>query len=453
MILNHNAIIRFIPHFVIIAVSVYLFFLSQNVPLFADDLCRYNEVFSLSNVLANVKQTYLYTAGRVPAMFLNFLFFSSGALGLVILNLINAAVLLGLGVLSLRLIPNANKSSTLIFLAFFYFLFWFAPDTLGEDILWKTGTIQYFWSSVLAIACIFPVFRYAIYQDQIVSKLLTPIYLIGALLAGMWLEHLSVAVFSMWALVLLYLKFVARIKIPGVFWFGLLLWGIGMAILIAAPGNYARAGRIGDAMPLWEKFRQLLPYVLGNIDRKFLFASLLFFIVSSLFDIENLKQRVSLSVLLMTTGLLAALATLGAPTVVYFGRVSFPSELFYVFGVMALFPSGFNASAKQHKLKMTMLILPAIGLSLLLFTDFKNTYLSYAWIAEQEQNRHKLMSEARARGQTRIQLPTLTFSGGHHTKGHVLNWGRMFARDITVDSSRWPNPCYARVHGMEKVAL
>ncbi len=437
---------------VLLLFSLYLFLLSGNVPLFADDLCRHSDAFSLSHLFSNVNHSYKYTSGRVPAMFLNYLFFSSGEIGIFIVNMLNAVMALILTALALKLTSTRSFSQSLYFLSFFYFLFWFAPDTLGEDILWKTGTIQYFWSSVIAIACILPVFRYAIFRKNIIDSKITPCFLLGALLGGMWLEHLSVAIFTAWMAVLIYIRFIDKEKIPRVFWLGLVLWAVGMIILLLAPGNYARASRVGEAVPLLDKLTSLLPYVANNIDRKYLFVYLLFLVFSTFFDQNQIKQRVLLSLLFIGTGLLAAFATIGAPNVVYFGRVSFPSELLYLFGVMSLFPTGYQFYTKLQKISLSLLIVPSLAMSLLLFADMKNTYWAYLSISEQESHRHDLIAKALAKGQKKIQLPPLYYNE-HHTKGAELNWGRMFVRDITIDSKAWPNPCYARVYGMDKVAL
>ena len=58
-----------------------------------------------------------------------------------------------------------------------------------------------------------------------------------------------------------------------------------------------------------------------------------------------------------------------------------------------------------------------------------------------------------AAGEEIAVLPPLYFNSGLHTRGRLINRGRRFASDITIDPNNFRNTCYARYHGIPRVVL
>lgn len=170
--------------FVVCIIAAYFFFLGRYVPLFADDYCRWHDGFEISHVWSSVKGEYFGWSGRFPVMFLSYSFFSSGNLGIVLHDILNSVALMVACYLTV-IISGCGKRflCSVCSIVCFIFLLWFMPDVFGEVVLWKTGAIQYFWGLVIATACLVPVIRFAVWDNELHSSHVTK--LLYALLAFM----------------------------------------------------------------------------------------------------------------------------------------------------------------------------------------------------------------------------------------------------------------------------
>lgn len=436
-------------------VGVFFFLLNQKMPLFADDYCRTAEGFDIALIASRTYSTYVHWSGRFPVMFLNFLFHSAGGALIVLLNVLNAVAFAVGSMLVLRLFPSIDRSAHHVTLVlFFIFLLWFVPDHFGEVALWKTGTVQYLWGMLIALYCIAPVLRYFLWDENVISEREKYVYLPVSFLGGAWLENVAVAVAVVWLACLGYRRIVKK-HIPAIYVVALCLWLVGALLLIAAPGNYVRVEAVGEKMSIIQKILPLTVLIFDNIDKKLLAIAVGFIAVYGIWCPAKLKKRLLLSALFFSLAILSAYAMIGAPNIVFAGRIKFPTEFFEILAIVCLFPSPLFEQ-KDVTVRRGAYI---AGVSLfatmvaLLVIDASNVYARYADVWVQNERRAALVEASRDAGILDLKLPPLVYGGGMTTYRGDVSKGRLFGRDITVDPKLWPNACFAKAHNLRSVRL
>lgn len=429
--------------------GAYLALLQLHVPMFADDLCRAHERMSLANAVDAAIGEYRRWSGRFPVMVLNHLVFSGEGHGMVVLAVLNGLFLFLAGAALLMVFGGVGG---LVFVVVFLSLAWFATANFGEAVLWKTGSIQFFWGALLATACALPWIRAGSAKSFAARPVAACAWLVACLLGGMWLENLSVAVVVVAGAALLASRFGGMPRWPGLLKAGYGLWLVGTLVLLAAPGNYARVDAVGTVEPLPARLAGITSQLLAHLDPLILLSVIAFLAVALVRRPPDLARRACTAAALAAIGVLAAYATIGAPVVVFTGRVAFVSQWFFVLAALALFPRELFQPGWHPPLRRAALVACAL-VAVMLVVDARTIYRVYERIDRQEAERHALITAARQRGQLAVKLPPLRFTERWTTHGREINRGRRFARDITIDARHFLNQCFARYHGLEKVAL
>ncbi|MBD3649495.1 MAG: hypothetical protein HUJ31_19040, partial [Pseudomonadales bacterium] len=211
------------------------FWLNRQIPLFADDYCRFADAFDASAIISGVASEYMDWSGRFPVLFLTRLMLSLGEAGLLLFDVLNVLFVFAFGYVVLdyaRVNRSMRPVSLFSIVAIFLCLFWFTPFRLGEVVLWKTGAVQYFWGTTIALLALKPVI------DRVVADTALPVsratllsWCVLCFLGGAWLENLSVAVIAVWALLLMVRKFHFKQSVDVTLLIGLGFWITGAFVL------------------------------------------------------------------------------------------------------------------------------------------------------------------------------------------------------------------------------
>jgi len=398
------------------------FVLNFYVPFYADDYCRTKESFDLYQITSDATSDYFNWTGRWPVMFLNRVFFSFGAAGIWLLGLFNSLVLF---YITRQLIFYAGVSqkffAQIIFVSIFIFLWWFVPDVFGEVVLWKTGQIQYFWIFAIFLFCIRSTIEQAIFKIKNKDGYLFYLRILACFAGGMWLEHVSAAIVVCWFLLLFFEWLNNRNTVNRSSWILLSVWIVGAAILIFAPGNYVRGEVLGEHFSLTEKLTGITSAFIDKLDKKVLFIYLMFLVAPALLGLKIDRQKLKLSAFFFFISITIAIALLGAPNMMFFGRISAPSEMFIILSCMCLFPVNLfemeNLSRTNHFVRIGLGIL-ATAFIILLSVDYKNTLSIYMNVSQQSQTRATIIKEAIANEVEVVELPPLYF----HAQQSVQNY-------------------------------
>lgn len=425
--------------------------LNSLVPRFADDYCRYAEAFSVPAITTAVADDYQSWTGRVPVMLVNRTVFSLGDTGIMLFDCVNAIML---ALTLLLVIRRAHLKPVHVFasLSLLGFLLWFSPHRTGEFLLWKTGAIQYFWGCVIAAWVIKPQLDAVVWDKPLNwHPLRTAAYVGLALAGGAWLENLSAAVAAVWLLLLVQVIRQGKKNLPAPMTLGLAGWLAGTALLVAAPGNYQRAGTIGfiDAWPT--RLMGTAELMLKNISLEVMACGLVLILLLMISNNrQTLPGRLSVAGYYLLIGGLSVLALVAAPEPTWVGRVVFPFEFFLILALVQLFDPATLSTGKVQR----AVVFACVLLSITTAASFGHTLMTYNRLSAQEAQRGEILAMARSAGATGpVMLPPLYFSDGLTTANGSVNQGAWFARDITPLPSHWRNACYARAHGVRAVVL
>lgn len=439
-------------------IALYFLTLNRYIPMFADDYCRFRNTFDIFYVIAETKNTYYMWSGRFPVMFLNIFFFSAGKFGKFAVELLNGFALGFLCYLATFVIPDRrNISVNACVIVCFLFLLWFTPNNFGEVALWKTGAVQYLWGVLIATICIVPVLRFLIYGKNMLSpRYSMTAYAIVSFLGGAWLEHLSVALALVWLVLLVYGFKIKNEPVPKILVLGFVLWVIGTASLMAAPGNYCRSELLvgmGIEFRSIRKFLSVSWDLRHTMDIKFLILYILFVVISVLNKEKTLQRKIFQSFVFIAVGIISAYVFVGIP-VYFIGRVAFPMEYFLVLSVISVFPyEVFRRQGVSAQYWRYFVIGACFIMALLLCKDMKNTLNTYRLVWKQNVEREAIIADAIKKGETDVSIPPFMYGKHYSTRNGEINSDRLFGRDITFDSSSWENECYAKAHGLKSVIL
>ncbi|GJL81266.1 MAG: hypothetical protein DHS20C01_09000 [marine bacterium B5-7] len=447
----------YVPALILLAIfAAYIGVVNYLIPLFADDLCRAYHDFSLMRAFKAAAKQYMRWSGRYPVMFANYLFFSGNGSGVVILAILNGVIYTLLGGFLLVRLGARSLMGNLVWVIIFSALLWFATRVFGEAILWKTGSVQYLWGVALACVCLLPLVRCSLdLNSSSIGRFKMIGYVLLCFLGGMWLEHISVAVAVVGALLFIGVHFIRGGRWPLWAKAGYLSWVVGTAVLIIAPGNYARIEVVGRQEPMLNKLFGVTTHLLYHFDTLVLITIIVFLVIAILTRPADIIDRLVIFAAFIATGVLCAYATLGAPVMVFNGRVAFPSQFFFIVAAMALFPSnlftydGLRVATFTRRILITAC---ALVLTVLVF-DARNVFIGYQQIHDQDLARQQRIAEALERGEGDLTISALYFSKRVNTRGGEVNLGRRFARDITRNPKHFANTCFARYYGLSSVVL
>lgn len=229
--------------------GVFLFMLALNhwMPLHRDDYDysliwgTAQHIASFSDVLQSLWNHYLTHGGRMVTVFVLDLFLW---LGKFWFDIANAAVFTGVVVLlHCHSTRNVRLTAEPGILALGAFFLWLCLPHFGEVAVWKSGSTVYLWSGFFAALFLLPYNLFLAGRLHWGAGMALPMFFLG-ILGGWSVENLAVTVVLLAAGISGYAWKAGRRAL----WmpagaFGALL---GLAGLLAAPGNYVRYGEQGS---------------------------------------------------------------------------------------------------------------------------------------------------------------------------------------------------------------
>ncbi len=239
-------------------ISLVQFIFIKQVPLLADDFALKPLAGSVHDVFLSAWNMYWHTDGRIGLYLLNgFLFFMPQWLSAILRAIIPALVILVL----CRIVYGSgwkSKVSGLTVIVLYCALRWAVPG-YGEAFLWLTAT-NYSLASIFGLMALIPFADLARgVNNKINRPLLCNVAIFLAYLGVGLTDYLMAGGVLLFALFSAgYAHFYRGENVSWVLWplIGLV---VGIAILLAAPGNFVRASHF-DGIGLFNNFFTLLLY-------------------------------------------------------------------------------------------------------------------------------------------------------------------------------------------------
>lgn len=233
----------------VLAIYVLIYTLNYYYPLQADDF-SYSFVFNgqkrvenISDIITSQLNHYKIWGGRtIVHIIAQFLLM----IDLRISCLLNALAYAGLVYVMCKISIVSIKLKvyiSILLLLFIHVLVWFAQPEFCTTVLWKTGSANYLWGSLLVILFMYPYYKYLnsqLYKDNEVRIIL---FLLCGIVAGWTNENLGIALIIFITSIMIMCKFNKK-NTPKWSIAGLIGVIIGYSIMIIAPGNYKRSHMI-----------------------------------------------------------------------------------------------------------------------------------------------------------------------------------------------------------------
>lgn len=417
-----------------------------NVPSM-DDWC--NTMNSWQAALMHPFNLYISWTGRfVSSAFLGvFLYLPAWAFVVVntamTLSIFLCCIILGSG--------KCSWQKALVLFSIAYLLIWFFVPSFGEVMLWRTGSIVYLWTTTALLAWLVP---YRLLLEGNSSRWSAPrtvAFAAFSLMAGNGMEHTSFCVFLMASAILLVLVR-RKASIPAWAWWGLGCLLAGWILLMAAPGNYARAGNIG-----WPTVSLIVKHSLKIC--KFLLEPFIalpaLYVIGSIFYCRKtrgpIQSSIAMSTFFIFFGILNMLALIPTPLIVE--RALAPSYFIILCGILSLLSYFFRHSNLQRfaqfftehsETKMGMAYI-SLAIVLLFATSSANTIWSYYREANNYASTIKIIEDSKRAGNFDISLPESP------TKPDPRNY--YFGKRLSPNATYWGNACFARCYGLNSITF
>lgn len=388
-----------------------IFILNILTPLISDDfayLFVYGEdrlVSSVGDILESQENHYYMWGGRSIVHFI--------AQVLLILppyvaDLLNSLVYMGYIFLIYYHIKGRGKNSLSLFILITLAV-WFFQPVLGDTVFWLTGAANYLWGTTLILLFLLPFRMYEGQKSNIITQIsMSVIIFILGIIAGWTNENTAAA---MLLILILYCAYFYSQKwnIPVWLITGFIGSLAGFFLMIAAPGNYVRAG--GSSFDLF-----VLLYRLFNSTHTLLFycaplllVTLLMYIIFYRFPYKNSDDNLKLSLIYTIAAIAAVYAMVLSPT--FPRRALFGVVTYLIIGVGILF---YNLDFRHNFIRQARMLIITFGLLCFLFAFYFaiKEVNSFRHIV---QEREVTIKQAKEDGKTECEFER--FSGGIYIHG------------------------------------
>lgn len=426
----------------LISFFIIAFFLLLNYlqPMRADDFGRANTDMLANGLIMmvhSIQVDYMTWTGRVSAQALIYLLMSKTyiTLSLFIVNFVNSMAFYLFMLLSFKIVTlNKGKILSKDFIVFsFFFLFIFYQTGFIANVLWKTGAIQYFWGIVLLVG--FYYFSIIRKKENILFGLFT-----GSII-GLYNE-IFVCISILLCLAYFVEKITSKQKINNGVTAFFVSCAIGGAILILAPGNYARLAHLSSGAAIETSTLANVFNLVHQIifQSQYTFILLVLMILSLFLVFSNRNVKKSKAVIYSVTLFLSLFILV--PVAKSYDLNQRVLLIYYAIFFITFFQQFYNHSGELiSKLssilrKFSLLFMILLIAQMYLITSMSLYFYNY------EQNRNKLVEYYHVHNISNPTLPCLTEYMGP----------TVFLDDITPDKNVYNNKAYAEFYGFESVS-
>ena len=260
----------------------------------ADDYAFYNNVwlnqekFSILRVFERSKEFYFAWTGRFLSTFINYIFLY---LPKIIFNIANSAVYTGLVYIIYKIVKNKSKYNGYLLLGVFL-MTWLLVPSVGQVMFWQIGSVIYLWMYFLVALLIYFYTELLKKNSKLKDNLITILllFLLG-LAAGNGFETNSIVLLAFLFLVLIYIKFIQKNKLPKWAIFTFVATIIGSCFNFFSPGNAVRMTQMGSNSSFIDKIiNNIGPWFYNGILRSKLFIVIILLILAYTIYIISKKK-------------------------------------------------------------------------------------------------------------------------------------------------------------------
>lgn len=315
--------------FIILILFSTILFLNIKTPLIGDDFV-YSFIYQTKHPLTSINDVfysqylhYYKWGGRSVVHFITqSLLLTDNAL---VIDIINSVGFIGF-ILAMHYHITGTLKNNISILIISFSLIWFLQPVFAETILWITGSSNYLWGTLIILLFLLPYRLYKNKKSHLIKSIVISICMfIGGVIAGWTNENTAAAMLAMIICFIIYHKFNKEV-IPLWMYTGLVGAIIGYIVMIAAPGNFARAE--GTSISPFLIIYRFLTYSQRFINYLGLLNLAIALLMIAYIKISSNSRKATLSyILIYFIGLFISIyimiASPGFPARAWFGTITF----------------------------------------------------------------------------------------------------------------------------------
>ncbi len=317
-------------------------------------------------------------------------------------------------------LPNAidkksNQPSAIIIFSLIFLLYWISNPNLGQVMFWVVGSSNYMWTTMIIVFFIRKTIEYR--ESEIERSILIPITFLYGLAAGASNENTSVTLVSLMIFMAIYYKIISG-KSGKIIISGLIGSIIGTAIMVFAPGNFARASGSGlnewRNSSFWDKLSTFIYKTIPDVMAHTWIGLLALSIVLLLYSMESIKSK---KLAVYTVAMLGCFIT---ANLVMVASPGYPPRAMNGQFIFLLCAIAICAAQIKNKISICTVIGVAALMFCYLFPAYSAMFISYKAAYKQSKIRDKIIYQAKESGHKDVKIPGYYFYG-FKNKGDVFD--------------------------------
>ena len=439
---------------VLLSVFGFMFVLNYNTSMVSDDYI-YQFVFenrmptSETRRLTNVFQLFPSMAnhwrlwgGRVTVHFLlQFCFL----MGKGFFNVFNSIMFIVLGLLIYKHIDDTKDINIPLLISIYAAIFLFVPQP-GATILWKSGSANYLWASIMILIMTLIYKRHFDSNEKIKNTNLNAILIfLYGLFVGCSSENGVIALIITQILFMLAYK-IKYNKIPNWAYAGLIGTIISYILLLASPGNYIRANEMYPGVEY--KFDDLIDYTLKITSLTYKYVGIIIiaaFITTVLTinkqkDIKEYIKKYSIQIIFLIYTVISIYSLILSP--------AFPERSWmftFVYLIIVLFYNINNIKTNNSNITSKKAIIITMGI--LSFLTIKEYYDANRELIESKKitdSHIEIINEEKSQGNYDIVVHTFPSAASKYNALKDNGY-------LTNNSTLWTNRWIAEYYGLNSI--
>lgn len=334
--------------------------------------------------------------------------------------------------------------SSISLLLLIHVFIWFLQPEFCSNAIWKTGSANYLWGSLIVIMFMYPYYNYInirLYKESNVRAIL---FFLCGIVAGWTNENLGIALIMFILSTIILCKYY-KIKIPKWSVIGLTGTIIGYAFMILAPGNYKRAdiiiqeynkqGLAEHDIPLY-----ILQVAINHFQSYILPLLIIWAIALLIFLFTNRRERKNMvlnSLLFILSGLFSFFIMILSPT---FPKRALFGTIILIIIAIAILVCNINLKIKYSKLTYAIAI---VFMTCIFSYDYARKLITIKEVHDFWELRTTYLEDQKKKGVRDIVYRD-------KLKQYHSKYG---FSDLSSDPHVWWNTDYARYYNINSVAV